>query len=49
MMATIEMIREKHGGAGGYLEAKCGLGNEGFDKTRANVVHEGKYATIDQK
>lgn len=40
MLATIEMIREKYGGAEGYLEEKCGFGFEEVDKIRAKIREE---------
>ena len=48
MLATIEMIREKYGGAEGYLKAKCGLGVEDLEKIRANIVDDARYTTVDQ-
>ena len=46
MLATIEMIREYYGGAGGGLKGKCGLANEHFDKIRASIVDGAKYNSI---
>lgn len=49
MLATIEMIREKYGGAEGYLEAKCGFRNEDFEKIRANIMDGASSTTINRK
>lgn len=38
MLATIEMIREKYGGADGYLRTMCGFGDEDISRIRANVM-----------
>lgn len=42
MLATIEMIGEKNGGAEGYLKVKCELADEDLEKIRANIIVEVK-------
>ena len=48
MLAAIEMIRQRYGGPEGYLEAKCGLKDEDFEKIRANI-DGAKDTAVDQK
>ncbi|CAD6570168.1 MAG: hypothetical protein ASARMPRED_003524 [Alectoria sarmentosa] len=38
MLAAIEMIREKYGGAEGYLRTMCGFGDEDISEIRANIT-----------
>ena len=38
MLAAIEMIREKYGGAEGYLRTMCGFGDEDISQIRANIT-----------
>ena len=42
MLATIEMIREKYGGAEGYFKVKCELADEDLERIRANIIDEAK-------
>lgn len=38
MLATLGMIRERYGGAEGYLREKCGFDEEDIEKIRNNLV-----------
>ena len=38
MMATLQMIRERYGGAEDYIRARCGLSNEEISQIRASLV-----------
>lgn len=38
MLATLALIREKYGGAEGYLKAACGFSDEDISKVRKNLV-----------
>lgn len=38
MMATLEMIRDKFGGAEGYMVEKCGLAKEQVEAIRKNLI-----------
>lgn len=40
MIATIEMVRSKYGGVGGYLKSHCGLKDEDLQTTRKNITGE---------
>ena len=40
MLAALEMIRERFGGAEGYVIEKCGLTKEEVEKIRANLIVE---------
>lgn len=40
MMLTLKVIREKFGGAEGYVIEKCGLTKEEVEKIRANLIVE---------
>ena len=41
MLATIEMIREKYGGAQSYLKSHCGLGDEDVEEIRKSIMDGG--------
>ena len=38
MMATLEMIRERYGGAEGYIREQCGLSDEEIAQIRSSLV-----------
>jgi hypothetical protein len=38
MMATLQMIRERYGGAEGYIRDRCGLSNEEIAQIKASLV-----------
>lgn len=38
MIAMLEMVREKYGGVEGYLNGKCGFGDEDLEKIRRNIL-----------
>jgi hypothetical protein len=40
MMSTLRVIREKFGGAEGYVIEKCGLTKEEVEKIKANLIVE---------
>jgi hypothetical protein len=40
MLATLKMIREKFGGAKGYVIEKCGLTKEEVQKICSNLIVE---------
>lgn len=40
MLATLEMIRKKFGGAEGYMIEKCGLTKDEVEKIRSNLIVE---------
>ncbi|KAG0650074.1 Tyrosine-phosphatase [Hyphodiscus hymeniophilus] len=40
MLATLEMLQEKFGGAEKYMIEKCGLSNQDIDKIRSNLIIE---------
>jgi hypothetical protein len=40
MLATLKMMREKFGGAEGYVIEKCGLTKEEIEKIRSNLIVE---------
>lgn len=46
MLATVEMIREKYGGADGYLRAKCGFGDDDISRIRANILDRVKKSKL---
>lgn len=48
MLAAIEMIRERYGGAEGYLQTSCGLAKEDLEKIRRNIVDEAEDMTVGQ-
>jgi hypothetical protein len=45
MLSTLEIIREKYGGAEGYVVKKCGLTNADVEKIRANMIVEASPIT----
>lgn len=38
MMATLKMIRERYGGAEGYIREQCGLSDEEIVKIKSSLV-----------
>lgn len=38
MMATLQMIRERYGGAEGYIRDQCGLSNEEIGQVKSSLV-----------
>lgn len=40
MLATLQMIKEKYGGAEGYIKDKCGLTEEDIEQIRKNLIAE---------
>lgn len=38
MLATLEMIKNKYGGAEGYLKQKCGFEDQDIERIRKNVI-----------
>lgn len=38
MLATLEMIKEKYGGAEEYVRRKCGLEDEDLEKIKINLL-----------
>ena len=40
MLATLKMIRERFGGAEGYMLEKCGLTKVEIEKIRGNLIVE---------
>jgi CRISPR/Cas system type I-B associated protein Csh2 (Cas7 group RAMP superfamily) len=40
MLATLEMIRERFGGAEQYMIEKCGLSKQDVEKIRSNLIVE---------
>lgn len=38
MLATLEMIKNKYGGAEGYLKQKCGFDDQDLERIRKNVI-----------
>lgn len=38
MLATLEMIKIKYGGAEGYLKQKCGFEEQDIERIRMNVI-----------
>ena len=40
MLATLALIRDKYGGAEGYLKTACGFSGEDVSKVRKNLVDE---------
>lgn len=38
MLATLEMIKNKYGGAEGYLKQKCGFEDQDVERIRKNVI-----------
>ena len=41
MLAALEMIKNKYGGAEGYLKLKCGFNDEDIQKIRSNIIEGG--------
>jgi hypothetical protein len=40
MLATLRVIKEKFGGAEGYVIEKCGLSKEEVEKLKSNLIVE---------
>lgn len=40
MLATLKLIREKYGGAEGYVVEQCGLTKEEVEKIKKNLIVE---------
>lgn len=40
MLAMLESLRSKFGGAEGYIKQKCGLNDEDIRKIRSNIVEK---------
>lgn len=40
MLATLEMLSEKYGGAEGYVKTYCGLSEEEIAMIRMNLISE---------
>ena len=40
MMAFLEWMRKKYGGAGGYLKGECSFGDEDIEKIKENLVEK---------
>ncbi len=38
MLATLDMIKERYGGAEGYAKDKCGLNDKDIEQIRQNLV-----------
>ncbi len=38
MLATLEMLRTRYGGAEGYVQQKCGLSDSEIERMRANLT-----------
>lgn len=38
MLASLEMIQSKYGGAEGYLKKKCGFNDHDIQKIRMNII-----------
>lgn len=38
MLASLEMIKSKYGGAEGYLKKKCGFNDHDIQKIRMNIT-----------
>lgn len=38
MLATLDMIKNKYGGAEGYLKQKCGFEDKDVERIRKNVI-----------
>jgi Tyrosine phosphatase family len=45
MLSTLKVIREKYGGAEGYVINKCGLTNADVEKIRTNLIVEASPIT----
>lgn len=41
MLATLEMINKKFGGAEGYLQKKCGFNDGDIQRIRMNLIVSG--------
>ena len=46
MMATLKMIKEKYGGAEGYVIDQCGLTKAEVEKIRKNLIVESPAVDI---
>lgn len=38
MLATLDMIKNKYGGAEGYLKQKCGFEDQDIERIRKNII-----------
>ncbi|MCJ1270449.1 hypothetical protein MMC22_010346 [Lobaria immixta] len=48
MLASLEMIKSKYGGAEGYLKQKCGFTDHDIQKIRANVTESRFTISLDE-
>lgn len=48
MLASLEMIKSKYGGADGYLKQKCGFTDHDIQKIRANVTESRFTNSLDE-
>lgn len=44
MLATLDMIKNKYGGAEGYLKQNCGFEDQDIERIRKNVI-ESRHTT----
>lgn len=44
MLATLDMIKSKYGGAEGYLKQKCGFEDQDIERIGRNVIENRQTA-----
>lgn len=44
MLATLDMIKNKYGGAEGYLKQKCGFEDHDIERIRLNIIESHQTA-----